>query len=474
MRTAHSIAASVAAITALLMVNAMDPLLTAASGAVLILAIALLWRTDEIPILLLPFGLQWVAVVTKPIQAALLAAPLDGLSERGASLTPAAWLALGALTLLALGMRIGVGPAASRNGVKLTREVVALPQSLVVSASLAAIAGGHAIDLVAYSLGPAVQAALALSNIRLAGIFALTLWCLLTGRQTGLLAAVMVFEIIFGMTGFFGEFKGALLVFLIAAVASSPRVQPINVILGVAALLLLIVAAVFWSAIKPDYRAFLNDGTGEQVVVQPIADRIAYLNSAAQHFDQPDFERGVEALVARQSYIDFLAQTIAYVPAYRAHEGGERTIEAVQHVLMPRLLFPEKPPVPHDTDVTARYTGLSFNLARTTSISIGWLGELYIDFSWTGALLGAFILGCVIGWIARLLLNYGATPLTANYAIGVTAMLPFTIFEIPLIKLAGGALTSLVVLMAVQRLVVPHVLSLLGFRALIKPRTQAT
>ncbi|MBX9745648.1 MAG: hypothetical protein K2X34_02020 [Hyphomonadaceae bacterium] len=371
-------------------------------------------------------------------------------------------------------MRAGIGPVGPRHGVRLTREVVVLPQSLVVTASLAAIAGGHAIDLVAYSFGPAVQAALALANIRLAGIFALTLWCVLTGRQAGLLAAVIGFEIIFGMTGFFGGFKSALLVFLIAVVASFPRLRPINMILGVVAFLLLIFTAVFWSAIKPDYRAFLNDGTGEQIAVQPMSDRIAYLNGAAQNFEQPDFERGVEALLSRQSYIDFLAQTVAYVPANRAHENGARTIEAVRHVLTPRVLFPDKPSIAHDTDVTSRYTGLSFNLAQTTSISIGWLGELYIDFSWAGALLGAFILGCIIGWIARLFISYEGAPLIANFAIAVTAMLPFAIFEIPLIKLFGAALTTLGVLLVVQRLIVPWVLSVLGVRPSSRARARTT
>ncbi len=327
------VSTGLAVVTALVTVAAVavspDPLLTAAAGSILVLALGILWPTRDAPILLLPFSLQWLSVAIKPIQSALTGVPLDELSQRGAALTPAAWLGIAGLLALALGMRLGVGRPRTDRNAALAREAAALPVGLIVGVSLAAIVGGHLLDLVAYDLGPAVQIALALSSIRLAGLFALTLWCVARRRHLVLLAGVVAFELVFGMTGFFSEFKDALLVFVIAVVAAQPRVRPASVVVGTAAFALLLVAGVYWSAIKPDYRDFLNEGSGQQIVVQPIEERVAYLQDAAQNFDRANFAEGLDALVKRQSYIDFLAHTIAHVPAHvarerRPHSGSHR------------------------------------------------------------------------------------------------------------------------------------------------------
>ncbi len=81
-----------------------------------------------------------------------------------------------------------------------------------------------------------------------------------------------------------------------------------------------------------------------------------------------------------------------------------------------------------------------FANVENSSISIGWLGDLYIDFSWQGAILGAFVLGLGIGWIQRALAAYRGAPLLVNLAIATAAMLPFTVFERPLVKVIGGGL----------------------------------
>ena len=108
---------------------------------------------------------------------------------------------------------------------------------------------------------------------------------------------------------------------------------------------------------------------------------------------------GFENLLERISYIDFLAATMERVPKVIPHEGGTRLGEAVWHVLTPRILFPDKPEPPSDTQVTAYYTNLpnAVFASANTSISIGYLGELYIDFGVAGALLAVFLMGLIFG-----------------------------------------------------------------------------
>jgi hypothetical protein len=465
MQTSASLAALVALLTLAAAANSADPILALGVGGVLVFALALLWPTRGVPILLLPFGLQWLAVAMKPLQAALTGAPLNSLAERGADLTPAAWLGVAALAAMTLGMRAGAGATKAGSHDLLQREAQNLPARLVVTAALGAIFAGHCLDLSASRFGPAVQIALALSSIRLAGLFVLTFWCLSTRRQLPLLTGVVMFELVFGMTGFFSDFKSALLVILIAALAAEPRLRPSSLVAGAAACGLLLGAGVYWSAIKPDYRDFLNQGTGQQVVAQPLEDRLAYLSDAAGSFNEADFDAGLDALVRRQSYIDFLAHTMAYVPAAKPHENGARTMEAVTHVLTPRILFPDKPALPHDTIVTMRYTGLTFSNESLTSVSIGWVGDFFIDFGWSGTVLASFILGLVIGSIKRFLTLFAGAPLLANIAVAGAAMLPYIVFERPLVKLVGDGLMTFAAALILQRFVIPRVLAMLSPRS---------
>ena len=62
-----------------------EHLLVLCDGAVLAIAILLFWPSRDAPVLLLPFGLQWLAVAMKPIETALTGQPFDGFGELGQS-----------------------------------------------------------------------------------------------------------------------------------------------------------------------------------------------------------------------------------------------------------------------------------------------------------------------------------------------------------------------------------------------------
>ena len=145
------------------------------------------------------------------------------------------------------------------------------------------------------------------------------------------------------MTGFFSDFRLVLFVLFGAVMAAHSTVTTRAIMGLVVGAVLTFGLAVFWSAVKRDYRVFLNQGTGAQVVLQPLDERLAYLANKAAEFDGRQFADGLELLLARLSYIDFLAATMERVPAVLPHEGGALVGGAVLHVLTPRILFPDKP-----------------------------------------------------------------------------------------------------------------------------------
>lgn len=458
MRASSTLSLAVAVLTAFVLASSPEPLLTLFAAAVLVAGIHLLWPAHDTPVLLLPFLLQWLSVAIKPFQSAITGLPLDDFGVRGAQLSPAAWFGLLALLALAIGMRTG---AATRRPRLFAREmrldVAHLPQRLVIGAALLALLAGHALDFAAGLAGPARQPVLMLANVKLAGLFVLTYWCVSRGRAFGLLIAVLGFEVISGMTGFFSEFKAILLVAGLAAIAARPRLGGGTLIAGGAAVAGVLLVLVFWSAIKPDYRAFMSDGKPDFAVEQPLGARLGFLAEAAGALDGEDLRQGFTALLGRLAYIDFLAHTLNHTPRFTPHTFGEQTAGAFRH-LVPRLVWPGKPLAPHDTIVTARFTGLTFS-TLWASISIGYLGELYVDFGYCGALAAMLLIGFAIGSIYRILMAYRGLPTLVNAAVATTAIIPFVYFERALLKLVGGSLTLFIAALLIQRVAIPRVLT---------------
>lgn len=464
MRTSTSLLALAVALFGLLAPFSPDPLLTLATGATLVLGVALLWPPNETPVLLLPFGLQWLSVAVKPIEAAVTGVPLDDLAERGADLTPAAWFGLMGITALAIGMRLGANGRHADRAQAMLQDAARWPKQLILSAALIAILGGHFLEVASGYAGSARQAIVMLSNIKLAGIYLLTYWCLARREATGLLGTVIAFEVLFGMTGFFSTFKGTVFMVILAALSARPRLTLPTLAFGAALGIMAFAIVVFWSVIKPEYREFLNQGAQAQIVVVPMDQRVGYLIEAASTMDTARFDDGLEIMMARLSYIDFLAHAMAYIPVNHAHTDGAQLTGAIGHILMPRILFPWKEPLPNDTVLTAELTGLTFNDMTYASISLGYLGELWADFGY-GGLVVVLLIGVAFGRGYRTIINYRRTSPMANAAVAAMAIEPLVWFERALLKLVGASLTSFLAALVIQRIVIPRALAILDRRS---------
>ncbi len=201
--------------------------------------------------------------------------------------------------------------------------------------------------------------------------------------------------------------------------------------------------AVFWSAVKPEYRKWVSGGTGAQVVTRPFEERIGYLADAAARFDGQQVSKGVQALVDRLSYVDFIAATLVRVPDVIPHQEGRQISQAVLHILTPRFLFPNKPPTPNDSVVTAYYTGLRTDHDVNASISIGYMGEFYIDFGIPGVFLGPLFMGLACGFARKWIHQRRAVPIAARYGLALIIAMPLSTFETALIKIVGAVMMGL-------------------------------
>jgi hypothetical protein len=74
-----------------------------------------------------------------------------------------------------------------------------------------------------------------------------------------------------------------------------------------------------------------------------------------------------------------------------------RYIAGIEHVLMPRILFPDKAAL-DDSRLTSEFTGRTIN--ENTSISIGYIAEALYDFGFPWMLAPILAIGMGLGFVA--------------------------------------------------------------------------
>src|SRR5207244_1025318 len=104
------------------------------------------------------------------------------------------------------------------------------------------------------------------------------------------------------------------------------------------------------------------------------------------------------------------------VPARIPHENGGLWLAAVEHVLRPRLFFPDKAEI-DDSKRTNYYAGVRVGTSdKGTSIGIGYIGESYIDFGVIGMFAPILALGAFYGFIYRFFAQ-GLRPILIGFSI---------------------------------------------------------
>jgi hypothetical protein len=261
-----------------------------------------------------------------------------------------------------------------------------------------------------------------------------------TRRGLGLLGVIIAAELAIGVTGYFSNFKGIFIVVGTACLtvvhSHGRRVGPAIVLFGG----VLVVLLALWTSIKPDYRSELNQGTGTQSVRIGVDERLSALGDLIGEVDTRDLADGAVGMLLRTDYTQFLAEVLQYVPASHPHEAGALWGETFSHMLKPRIFFPDKAALLSDSERTMRYTGRRLaSDVEGTSISIGYVGESYIDFGLMGALGIPFLLAIFYGAVARHITFLSRRrDLVVCSAVLIVLVLPVQQIEISNIKLLPG------------------------------------
>ena len=432
-----------------------NPALTATAFLVLIAVVVLLWRTGAPPVLLFIAGIFWLQAATKVLHADLLGIPVADMALNPATIDDAILLSLLSVLGLAAGMRIGMGRPRPDTWNRVASDTESLSLHRLWAAAVVVWIAALMAGSFAFELSAARQLLLALASVKWVFIFALACVVFLRRRGYGLLGVVVLAELVVGFTGFFAEFKEVLFVLVIAVLTVRPHLSLKRLPTLLAGVALILGLGLVWTTIKPELREFLNAGTGQQVVLRSPTERVLGLLDRLGELEVGEVASASERLAERLAYVDYFAVVLGYVPSVRPHEGGALLGSAVRHVLTPRLLFPNKPPLPSDSEITSRYTGLNVpSDDEGTSINVGLPAEAYIDFGPIFMFLPILGIGLLCGLAYRVLTRADGGSIVLSYGFAIAVLI-----DLPnagaISKLSGALLARSMVLLLIKRFAGP-------------------
>jgi hypothetical protein len=446
-----------------------DPLAYAAGGCVPWLLLKMV-GTPTMPVAVAYLFLwQWAQVFARALQAVF-----DGESMAagvyGVDVLRAYWYMLASLVTMALAFRLVLGrlrPPTVKEFFGHERWQTIDLTAIYVLAVVAATGMGVLMRLMPALAQPLDIAA----RIKAVALFLLCTYVFTSGRGGKLLLAVVALEILVGFTGFFSDFRGVFIYVAIAALAARIRWSPVATVVALGWLGILVFLALFWTAVKGEYRTYAANSDESQAITVPLADRMAYLGNRLLALGDIEWSETSYMLLIRFAYVDIFGQVIGVSETSTEPEPLRQWHEAMEHLLQPRFLFPNKLAL-SDSDVYMRLARAdpSDQVRSGTSISVGYMAENFADLGFPAMLGGVFVVALMMACIIRYFMsNTLPWMLREGIVMGFVYTMAKDGVEISLPKLLGAMLMYFIVWALIAKLALPVVIRWLDQRAAARP-----
>ena len=390
-----------------LSIFSLEPLLLFSSGVLLLFILHSFWRDNEPKHILINLLLYWVVVAILIPYSDLINQPLIKLTKYGKSdIRTATWISLIALVIYTIGVKLAIGKLVTVNtnilsSILNTYNGKRIILVYLIISILSALLNSTIVHV------PGGQLLLSITYLKWVILTMLIAFTLVNSVNRKLVILIIVFEIILSFSGFWAEFKNYFLVAVGAYLFLVPKLSFRSTFFLIFILIITLVFSVVWSYSKGEYRKYLTGGERSQVIIQQnqLTNLGKLVEIVSKDFSSEkfvsSFSEGLENLIYRISYVEFLSLTLNQVPTYIPHENGILLQNAFEHILKPRILFPDKKPI-YDSELTSKYTGVQFAGAEFgTSFSLGTVAESYVDFGKYYMFVPIFIFGLWIGWMYK-------------------------------------------------------------------------
>jgi len=256
----------------------------------------------------------------------------------------------------------------------------------------------------AWTISPGLtQGVLALTYIRFA-LFYLILRRLVYLRRWAQGTAFVALELTLGLTGFFAEFREPLFIAIVVIAEQFDYRRAVHWVALSAIATVMLLTGVLWMGIRSPLRS-----DAEQLAHLTLLQRLDYTTTLAQTFASGATESKLDAVdnfIDRMWDVYYPALALARVPSQVPHSDGEIMTAALQHVVTPRILVPDKKDVESDSLQVRRYAGV--NVAgpeQNTTISFGYPIQSYIDFGLPLMFVPVFLFAVFMGAAYRMFLR---------------------------------------------------------------------
>jgi hypothetical protein len=256
----------------------------------------------------------------------------------------------------------------------------------------------------AWTISPGLtQGVLAITYIRFA-LFYLILRRLVYLRRWAQGSAFVALELTLGLTGFFAEFREPLFIAVVVIAEQFDYRRAVHWASLAAIAAVMLITGVLWIGIRSPLRT-----DADMLSNLTLMQRIEYTATLAQNWAEGDAETKLDAVdnfIDRMWDVYYPALALARVPSQIPHTDGSIMAGALEHVLTPRILVPDKKDLESDSLQVRRYAGVYVaGPEQNTTISFGYPIQSYIDFGMPWMFVPVFLYAVFMGMAYRFVLR---------------------------------------------------------------------
>jgi hypothetical protein len=262
-----------------------------------------------------------------------------------------------------------------------------------------------------------------------------------------------------GFFSFFSDFKTVFFFLACLFLTFLVKVSLKQLSVSVIGLIFITFMGITWTAVKGDYRSFLNQGSRTQTV------QVSQSEAFDKLLELSEQEKDTSAAISffeRIQYTWHIAKSMDHVPAVVPYQHGANWWESISFALTPRFFNPDKPKYEASKKAT-KYTGIGYLGARSgVSFSLGYFADGYVDFGYFGMFIPLFLLGLLYGITYYYFLRRSSTNLIFNYAVVGALFMEFNALEMDSTYLTGRLFSDLLTFFMLRLFLFPWLIRYLA------------
>jgi hypothetical protein len=372
-----------------------DDMLAAAAILVLLVGLKLTASADRLYVLQAAFAFHWLQTTLGVFYLDFTGREVPAIYSSNYRLM--VLIGLGCCLAIAAGIRIGIALLKAPNPDE-KRPGFAFSFGLLVVAYVVTTSLEGTLTAIASDYPSVRQIIVTADTARLGVVFLIFRRLLDPVPRWSLVALLVVFEVLLGITGFFAGFREPIVLAALATLEIFDRKNVRHWLAMGTAGAFTVVLGLLWMGIRTEYRRDYVNLDNFEVSRSTRFKNVESLGSNWLHADTETVWYTADKLVDRMWTIYYPALAVERVPSHLPHTNGEIVSSALVHIVTPRVFFPGKPNLQSDSEKVRKYSGVMVAGAeQNTSIAFGYAAEAYIDFGLPMMFLPVLGFGVAIG-----------------------------------------------------------------------------